>query len=334
VGFGTGTPSVELHSVNGDTPTLRLDQNASSGFAPQVWDIAGNEGGFFIRDVTNGTRVPLRIRPGAPSSSIDIAATGFVGLNTTSPLGPLHLRASTVAGATPHPNSDTFIIEDNASGGMQFMNPDASSVSINFGDPGSNQAGRMLYVHGDDSMRLFTGAAERLRILSNGNVGIGQTAPTQTLHVQGNILASGTITPGSSRAFKDNIEPLGDAEAFAAFASLAPVKYTYKADAAGDLQLGFIAEDVPELVAIPERNGISPMDLIAVLTKVVQNQQAVVQDQQAALQGQQAVVQDQQAAMQAQEQTIERLQRDMETLRQAVDQLRQKADADAVPAQD
>jgi hypothetical protein len=125
-------------------------------------------------------------------------------------------------------------------------------------------------------MRLHTNATERVRILSNGNVGVGLTAPTEKLHVSGNILATGTITPGSSRAFKDNISPLTEREAFEAFRLLDPVKFTYKADAAHDLQLGFIAEDVPELVAIPERNGISPMDLIAVLTKVVQNQQETI----------------------------------------------------------
>ncbi len=107
-------------------------------------------------------------------------------------------------------------------------------------------------------------------MIVEGNVGIGTPNPTQALHVAGNILATGSITPGSSRAFKDNIAPLTDLYAFSA---LEPIKFTYKADDSGDLQLGFIAEDVPELVAIPSRKGIAPMDLIAVLTKVVQQQQ-------------------------------------------------------------
>ncbi len=58
----------------------------------------------------------------------------------------------------------------------------------------------------------------------------------------------------------------------------APIKFTYKADTSGDLQLGFIAEDVPELVSIPGRKGVAPMDLIAVLTKVVQTQQERIAD--------------------------------------------------------
>ena len=66
VGIGTSTPAVELHAVRGDTPTLRLEQDGSSGFSPQSWDVAGNEAGFFIRDATNGSTLPFRIRPGAP----------------------------------------------------------------------------------------------------------------------------------------------------------------------------------------------------------------------------------------------------------------------------
>ena len=36
--------------------------------------------------------------------------------------------------------------------------------------------------------------------------------------------------------------------------------------------MGFIAEDVPELVAINSRDGLSAMDMVAVLTKVMQAQ--------------------------------------------------------------
>ena len=92
VGFGTGTPVVELHVVDGDSPTLRLEQDGSSGFTPQTWDVAGNEANFFIRDVTNGSRLSFRIRPGAPESSIDIAANGDVGMGTSSPSEDLHVR--------------------------------------------------------------------------------------------------------------------------------------------------------------------------------------------------------------------------------------------------
>jgi hypothetical protein len=42
--------------------------------------------------VTGGSRLPLRIRPGAPTSSVDIAATGDVGIGTASPDTDLHVE--------------------------------------------------------------------------------------------------------------------------------------------------------------------------------------------------------------------------------------------------
>ena len=38
--------------------------------------------------------------------------------------------------------------------------------------------------------------------------------------------------------------------------------------------VGFIAEEVPELVSTKDRKGLSPMDIVAVLTKVVQDLKA------------------------------------------------------------
>jgi hypothetical protein len=83
--LGTATPATKIHAISGNTPGLRLDQDSSLGFTPQVWDIAGNEVNFFVRDVTGGARLPLRIRPGAPTSSIDINGSGNVGIGTASP---------------------------------------------------------------------------------------------------------------------------------------------------------------------------------------------------------------------------------------------------------
>ena len=38
--------------------------------------------------------------------------------------------------------------------------------------------------------------------------------------------------------------------------------------------MGFISEDAPEPVATKDRKGVNPMDIVTVLTKVVQEQQA------------------------------------------------------------
>ncbi len=98
VGFGTGAPVVDLHTRSGDTPTLRLEQDGSAGWTPQTWDVGGNEVGFFVRDITNGSRLSLRIRPGAPGSSIDVAADGDVGIGSDSPQARLHVKGDPASG--------------------------------------------------------------------------------------------------------------------------------------------------------------------------------------------------------------------------------------------
>ena len=57
---------------------------------------------------------------------------------------------------------------------------------------------------------------------------------------------------------------------------LNPVKFQYKAEP-GQQYVGFIAEDVPDLVARNDRKSLSPMDVVAVLTKVVQEQQKTIE---------------------------------------------------------
>ncbi|MFL0354404.1 T9SS type A sorting domain-containing protein [Xanthomarina sp. GH4-25] len=96
VGLGTDTPVVELQVTDGDSPTLRLEQNGASGWTAQTWDLAGNETNFFIRDVTNGSLLPFKIKPGAPNNSFFIAANGTIGLGTQGP----NLNASLDLSAT------------------------------------------------------------------------------------------------------------------------------------------------------------------------------------------------------------------------------------------
>ena len=117
VGIGLLNAVVDLHIRTGNTPTLRLEQDGSSGFTPQTWDVAGNEANFFIRDATSGSTLPFRIFPGAPSNALTIeATTGDIGMGTTSPTANLHVL-STVAGETDIlklvSNGGSFITMDN-----------------------------------------------------------------------------------------------------------------------------------------------------------------------------------------------------------------------------
>jgi hypothetical protein len=94
--------------------------------------------------------------------------------------------------------------------------------------------------------------------------------------LEGNVQTTGALTQASSIALKENIAELSGQEAMATLQGLNAVKYNYKADEQKEQRIGFIAEEVPDLVANSERDRLSPMDLIAILTKALQELAAEV----------------------------------------------------------
>jgi hypothetical protein len=98
-------------------------------------------------------------------------------------------------------------------------------------------------------------------------------APTQRMRLatNGDLHITGALHEGSSRELKTDIGDLSLADARSALYALNPVTYRYK-EGDGDQHVGFIAEDVPELVATSSRTSMVAMDVVAVLTKVLQEQ--------------------------------------------------------------
>lgn len=148
IGIGEQTPIVEVHVTDGDTPTIRLEQDGSSGFTAQTYDIAANETNFFIRDVTNGSRLGFRMRPGAPESSIDIAADGDVGVGTSSPQAPLHVRRTD--------GTSQLIVEDTSANfvvSARFVSGNTPRIEFDdtrTGSSGSNNAEWHLGMNGSE----------------------------------------------------------------------------------------------------------------------------------------------------------------------------------------
>ncbi len=54
---------------------------------------------------------------------------------------------------------------------------------------------------------------------------------------------------------------------------MSPVRYVYK-NSGDEEYMGFIAEDVPDLVAMNDHKSLSPMDIVAVLTTVTKEQKS------------------------------------------------------------
>jgi hypothetical protein len=166
--------------------------------------------------------------------------------------------------------------------------------SLQIHDRNSNLAGLMIsqadgetgYIMHNraNTLTIGAGSIDRITIDRDGNVGIGVARPTHPLQMASgaHVTAGGVWTNSSSRHKKENIEVLTLDEAAAALAKLEPVHFNYKTDAV-EQHIGFIAEDVPEIVATSDRQGLSTMDIVAILTRVVQAQQQQIDDLEARL---------------------------------------------------
>jgi hypothetical protein len=124
------------------------------------------------------------------------------------------------------------------------------------------------------TLTIGAGSIDRITIDKDGNIGFGVNRPQHPLELASGayVSAGGVWTNSSSRARKENIETLTLEEALSALAALEAVEFNYLGDP-DERYVGFIAEDVPGLVAMKDRRSLSAMDVVAVLTRVVQDQE-------------------------------------------------------------
>lgn len=245
------------------------DTSAPGAFPGTDWQLSANDsisGGankFFVEDLTAAT-VPLLIEGATPTNTLYLDSTGRVGIRTSTPA-----RELTIA----HPFSTGIRMEQSAS---PFQAWDVVANADNFFIRDVN--------HEQNPFIIKTSAPyNSLVIDSTGRIGLGVAAPLyQIHHSSGARLDAGNWVNASSRGVKQDIHQLDGAAAFDALNALQPVTFAYKTNPA-ETHVGFIAEDVPELVATADRSGLSSMDVVAVLTKVIQQQQRTIEEMQTRL---------------------------------------------------
>jgi hypothetical protein len=214
---------------------------------------------------------------------------GKLGIGTKTPGYPMEIVRT---------GANASIVVNRTDGAKNYMN--ATTSFGNFGTVNNyplrlvvNSLGKMT-LNSDNSLSMASGAT---------------------------CTAGGVWTNASSIALKENISALGSDEAATTLQALNPVKYNYKAEK-DENHVGFIAEEAPELVAMKDRKSLSPMDIVAVLTKVTQDQQKQLQDQQKLTQKQQQQLQDQQQLIQLQQQTTQKQQQQLQDQQQNNDKMK------------
>ena len=120
-------------------------------------------------------------------------------------------------------------------------------------------------------LRFGTSNPERLRIDQLGNVGIGTTAPTEKLHVVGNITATGTISQTSDRNAKFNIVETDVSDILDRIARVPISFWTYKTDSLKARHMGPMAQDFYAAFGLGDSNRvISPLDAAGVALAAIQ----------------------------------------------------------------
>ena len=250
LGLGTSTPVADVHVKSGNTPTLRLEQDGSSGFTPQTWDVAGNEANFFVRDATNGSTLPFRIHPGADTNGLVIDANGTVGFGTNDPDGQLNLSKTNA----------NFMIDGTGGGN--------SGAAIQLRDGNENNRSTLARTFSTHSQGIAQdrfqidhrvgGSTVSVVVMDNdGDVGIGNGIAVldHDFEIQ-NGLTGSEIDAGetafvatSSRTLKENIEPVETGKVLDRVAAVPVVTYDWKKenfsgseDSRTD-KMGLIAED-------------------------------------------------------------------------------------------
>jgi hypothetical protein len=166
--------------------------------------------------------------------------------------------------------------------------------SIQIHEQNSSVAGLMITQSSGDTgyimhnrastLTIGAGSQDRITIDRDGNVGIAVARPDHPLEMASGayVSAGGVWTNSSSRDRKENIATLPADTAASALMALEPVVFNYRNES-GEEYVGFIAEDVPALVATGDRDALSTMDIVAVLTRVVQEQQNKINELEARL---------------------------------------------------
>ena len=146
-------------------------------------------------------------------------------------------------------------------------------------------SGNDLYIVNNNAskdMLFLTGGTsannERFRIRSNGKIGIGVSNPNNLLTLSGGAYSNGTSwSTSSDSTLKYNIADLTK-YGLAEILKIRSVSYIYKSDSTGRLEIGFVAQElkniIPEIVSGEEGSmGISYGNLVPVLVNAVKEQQ-------------------------------------------------------------
>jgi len=230
---GSGTLNGEANLIFDGTTLVNTGQGIGVGEAPSTW-----HSGFDFVQI--GGTLALASQPGVQASqaayivqNAHYDSDGSWEYQATDEAHRIGMSSGNItfdnAASDTAGNDITWKerLRIDASGNLRIVSIANGVGRLNFADPDDTDVGRVQYDHSSNSMEFYANAAERMRLTSAGNLGIGMDTPSHKIDVTGTAgLSTGTAWTNTSDArIKKDVETITGATA--KIRQLRPVSYKY-----------------------------------------------------------------------------------------------------------
>ncbi len=164
-------------------------------------------------------------------------------------------------------NPGSFVIRDDTAGADRLTIDGSGGVRAEIG------SGSKFSLSGNGAFEIDAPGivGGRFTVTDAGKVGIGVAAPSEKLHVSGNILATGTITPNSDRNAKTAMAPVDPVAILNRLTEVPIQQWRFKTEAEGVRHVGPMAQDFHAAFGLGERaTAIATVDADGVAMAAIQ----------------------------------------------------------------
>ena len=258
IGIGTASPATDIHTVSSSDHIITHQSTTTGADIRMNFRDSGNTDKGGIHYLFNGNSLKFIT---AESERMRLNSSGNLGIGTTSPSTLLHLqRSSTTAySATSTTDDSTLYLLNSGAGGQATVqlqvlsggtaNTGQATISA-FCEGNSSKSTSLSFGTRDNSGNA---PAERMRIDSSGNVGIGTISADNRLHIESssNTYLQIEKTGTSSKVYLGNVGGEAILESTGEAIKLKPNGRSndFVLNTAGDLGIGTATPTQAKLVA-------------------------------------------------------------------------------------